>query len=288
MTRNDVLESPPPIVLIGTHRSGTTWLGSLLGGLPGMSYWIEPRQVWTYGNWNKPDDLLLADDVTPEIRKHICQRFSRFVERNSGQRFCEKTPSNCLRIPFIHEVLPSAKIVLLIRDGRAVFRSTEEIQKRGVDWSRIWERVTETSLKELPAYYDRLGWIYRKISGKRLQFWGVRPPGWADWPDQYSSNQILAMQWARSISIAHEHFEQLPDDRRFLLRYEDLLDDPLQPLQQLCEFAQIAESDQLISVARKTVRPESGLKWKRELSDELLEEIRPIMEPVLKRLGYTW
>ena len=144
-----------PIFLIGTHRSGTTWLGTLFEALDGISYWPEPRQVWSYKNWHKPDDLLTSCDASVNIKEYIKQRFSKYVISNSGTRFCEKTPSNCLRIPFMYSIYPNGKFILIIRDGRAVYRSTREIRLKGPDWKRIWIRINESSIEELPAYFGR-------------------------------------------------------------------------------------------------------------------------------------
>ena len=35
-----------PILVVGTHRSGTTLLGRALGHHPEVAYWEEPRHVF--------------------------------------------------------------------------------------------------------------------------------------------------------------------------------------------------------------------------------------------------
>lgn len=285
---SDFPSEVPPVFIIGPHRSGTTWLGSLLSRVPGTAYWSEPRQVWVYGNWDKPDDRLLAEDATDRIKRHIRRRFATYTRQHGGRRFCEKTPSNCLRVPFMHAVFPEGKFVLLIRDGRAVFRSTDEIQSKGADWNRIWARVRESSWREFPAYLDRIPWIWRKLTGRRLDFWGVRPPGWREWAQELTPAQVIARQWADSISIAYDSFQQLPESQRLIIRYEELVADPERELTRLADFAQIESAEQLIQAGCQTARPQSNQKWRDELSPELLEEIRPILLPTLQKLGYEW
>ena len=136
-----------PAILLGTHRSGTTWLGDALSQAPELAYWPEPRQVWVYRNWFRDDDRLTEADATPPIARYIRSRFDRFTRRHSATRFCEKTPSNCLRVPFVREVLPDARFVLIIRDGRAVLRSTQEIHRQGVYYRRILDRLHECDAK---------------------------------------------------------------------------------------------------------------------------------------------
>ena len=137
--------------LIGTHRSGTTWLGSLLSKARETAYWVEPRQVWTYRNWLAPSDRLDASDVSDRIRSHIRRRFREFAASQSASHFIEKTPSNCFRIPFMQEVFPEGRFILLIRDGRGVIRSSDEIRHRGPDPGRVLQRLRESRVRELPA-----------------------------------------------------------------------------------------------------------------------------------------
>ena len=278
----------PPVFLIGTHRSGTTWLGSLLGKAPGFAYWVEPRQVWTYKNWHKPDDVLTAEDATDKIKRHIRTRFSKYTDLQGASRFCEKTPSNCLRIPFIYEVFPEGKFILLIRDGRAVYRSTDEIQSKGANWNRIRERIRESSIKELPAYFDRVHWVWQKLTNKRLDYWGVRPPGWKGWLQNYSPAQIIALQWATSILVASDRLSDLPEASHITIKYEQLVEDPARQLDKICDFVGIENREVFIERGVESVRPDCQTKWKTELSEDLLEEIKPIILPTLTTLGYDW
>ena len=73
---------------------------------------------------------LSAEDLTPAIARYIDRRFGRFLERSGRSRFAEKTPSNCLRIPFIHALYPDCRIINIIRDGREVVASTLKMQAR--------------------------------------------------------------------------------------------------------------------------------------------------------------
>lgn len=277
-----------PIFLVGTHRSGTTWLGSLLGRAPEVAYWIEPRQVWSYGNYAKPDDLLTENDVTPQISAHIRSRFYRFANRAGKRRFCEKTPNNCWRIKFMHKIFPTGKFVFIVRDGRAVFRSTEEIKQTSANWNRVWSRLKESSMKEFPAYLDRIPWMLNKLTGGKMRNWGVRPPGWKEWIETYSDEQISALQWTHTISYAAKAFEELPSENRIKIRYEDLVTSPTEHGRTIAKFCELDDIDSFETLVRQSALPSSNFKWRDELSEDLLDSIRPFMEPVLDELGYDW
>lgn len=274
--------------LIGTHRSGTTWLGGLLGDLPGVAYWSEPRQVWSYGNWSRPDDYLSANECTPEIARHIRRRFDRFARARSAEFFVEKTPSNCLRVHFVRAVFPKAKFILLLRDGRAVLRSTDEIQARGPDWSRIFQRARETSWRELPAYFDRWRWVVNKFTGRPMRQWGVRPQGWDRWGDDLSSTQRIARQWSESVLAAYEAIQMLPADQGLVIRYEDLIREPRRVVQQVIDFAGLPNSETTLVRAEASVTADSLTKWSEQLEPKVLAEARPILQPALESLGYRW
>ena len=278
-----------PIIFIGTQRSGTTWMGRVFSGHPDLAYWSEPRHIWTLGNSYKPNDLLTADDASPIICNRIRKRFRRYVEDAQKLRLVEKTPSNCLRIPFLHAVYPNAKIILVVRDGRSVFRSTNEIMKKNVPVSRIAQRAFETPFTEWPAYVPRaFSTLSRKLTGRRLNFWGPRPEGWHDWLKHDPPNVVLAKQWSATITRAVEDGSKLDSDHFFQFKYEDMMASPSELMSRIVDFAQLPNASKLIQRVKEDADPTRQDKWKSELDNATLEEIRPFMEPTLNALGYTW
>jgi len=274
--------------LIGTHRSGTTWLGGLLGESPDVAYWVEPRQVWTYRNWFEGSDRLTEENVTEPIRKHIRKRFETYALEHDRQHFIEKTPSNCFRVPFMRQIFPEAKFILLIRDGRAVVRSTDEIMAKGPDNSRIVQRIKESTLGELPAIAMRIPWLVQKVLGRRVNSWGVHPPGWRDWPSDLNPLQSAARQWSESINAAVRDFRDLPERQKTVLRYEDLVLDPEKKMNELIDFLGLSHGRRIVALAQENCRPESIDKWRNVLSEDELESIEPIVRETLEALGYSW
>lgn len=278
----------PPILIIGTHRSGTTWLGEAFSRSMEVAYWLEPRQVWEYGNWRKGDDVLTASDAAPYIRNHIRTRFHRFVTSRGAERLCEKTPSNCLRIPFLHSVFPEAKIVFIYRDGRAVLRSTQEMKKTGAEWYRIRDRLNEFTLSEAPAYLSRLPLLVRKIFGRPVTYWGPRPPGWQVWLKNDAPHILAAKQWAHTIMRAWTDLEDVCADQVLRIKYERLVHEPEPVVEELCRFTGLKDPRPVRNYLLQTANPRASFTWRKSLNPQLLAEIRPILEPVLFKLGYSW
>lgn len=283
--------SDAPIILVGTHRSGTTWLGEVLSQHPRLAYAIEPRHIWTWGNSYTPDDVLTEAHATDKVRAHIRDAFAAYVKAQGKDRLAEKTPSNCLRLRFIRAVYPEARILLVIRDGRSVLRSTDEILAKGVPWERILTRARQTPITEWPAYgRQALNTIWRKVSGKKLNYWGPRPPGWREWLDCDSTDLVMAKQWAGTIGKAVEDADLLESQGKgvFRFRYEDLMQQPRELMTRICDYAELANPEPVIAFTERTADPSRSEKWRAQLDDEVLELVRPHMQPTLERLGYTW
>jgi hypothetical protein len=276
-----------PIILVGTHRSGTTWLGEVLSRHPRLAYWVEPRHVWTWGNSYTPDDVLTADHATDRVKAHIRDAFAAFVADAGKDRLAEKTPSNCLRLPFIRAVYPRARVLLLVRDGRSVLRSTDEIMATGVPLTRVLTRARQTPVLEWPAYAGQAaGTVWRRVTGRKLNYWGPRPPGWREWVGRDEPDVILARQWSGTIARAIDDAEGDPLVHR--IRYEDLMARPRAVMAEACAFADLAQPGPVIDAAEATADPTRADKWREALDEQTLELVRPHMQPTLERLGYAW
>lgn len=283
------MDHETPIILIGTHRSGTTWLGDVFSRHPSIAYWVEPRHVWTWGHAYRPDDVLGPDDATPRIKKHIRSVFDRYVSEQGANRLMEKTPSNCLRVPFVREVYPEAKLLFVVRDGRSVLRSTGEILRGGVPIRRIIQRARQTSLFEWPAYGEQaLSAVWRKVTRQPVRYWGPRPPGWKDWLALDPPDVILAKQWSATVTAAAREGAKIDADHFLLFRYEDLLRQPREVFGRIVSFLELPDADDLIEYVAKTADPTRAEPWREKLDEETLDLVRPYMEPALKELGYAW
>ena len=113
-------ELKPPILLIGNVRSGTSMMARLFDAHPEVTGWPEPRTVWTYADPARPHDRFDADDATPRVRRWIRRRFLAYQRRHGGLRVMEKTPSNVLRIPYVHAIFPESKLLYLIREHEKI------------------------------------------------------------------------------------------------------------------------------------------------------------------------
>lgn len=281
-----------PLIIIGTHRSGTTFLGRIMLEHPDAAVIWEPRHVWSFGNAFKPDDTLDATDASDRIARKIRRTFERQTTEQGKSFFVEKTPSNCLRLPFIDRVYPDARYVHIFRDGRAVVRSIRKMTKANNPRADlILRRLRGTPPWEWPAYGSRLAMsVGRKALGKPMPFWGPRPPGWRDWlREQLPPHTLMARQWAHTITPALDFGDRHKATGRWIdLRYEDLIAAPAENVERILEFAGLTRDQHTLDwVAEKTdARPARA--WHDEFPPHELDDMRPELEPTLRRLGYAW
>lgn len=276
-----------PIILLGTARSGTTLLGHILRHHPDVAYWGEPRPIWIHGNAYCDHDELLPEHLSPRIARFIDRRFAAFLAEAGRTRFAEKTPSNCLRVPFVHALYPDCRMVHIIRDGRAVVNSLVRERSKPPGIRRFRKRLREIPLLEWPAYlplFFRTAWRTQVLK-KPASFWGPKPLGWEQWVGLPAHVQA-AKQWTATVGSAVRDGRRLPKQSYLELRYEELIEAPERVTRTICEFAGLAVHPAMVEYARANVDPNRASKGGRALGPEMQAEIVPHLEPLLFELGY--
>lgn len=276
-----------PIILLGCARSGTTLVGKILQQHPDVAYWVEPRPIWMHGNAYRSHDELSRNDLSPWIAEYIDQRFSEFIRKSKKSRFAEKTPSNCLRIPFIHAIYPDCRIIHIIRDGRTVIRSILSSYKISSNRKFLLQRILETPFIDWPAYIPliyRTVW-HTKVLRRPARYWGPRPINWQDWLD-LPIHAMTAKQWVAIVRKAIYDGRALPKENYLELRYETLIENPSQAVEQLLKFTNLKPSSGMFSFAETHVNPSFSSRHRNTLSKKECKEVDTIIAPTLRELGY--
>lgn len=187
-------------------------------------------------------------------------------------RLLEKTPENCLRLPFLAALFPDARIIYLTREGRPNVYSLLE----------GWRHPHLFPGYQIPMAITSSGqargrWAFTLI------------PGWRDLVDR-PVEEIAAYQWAMCNSTVLDYIAR-PDSLPVMtVRYEDLVKMPQDALARLATFLDL--EPELIPAYGQNL-PEVNVvsapdqdKWRRE--EKLIARIWPIIAPVMSRLGYDW
>ena len=302
-----------PVIILGAPRSGTSMLfetlarSSRLWSLTDESHEVlegpfHPR----LRGWQS--NALVGEDLDPHTADHLRAEFERCAQpgrlrrakqdrRDSGRRrrlhyavvrlgaavrrrrraepirLLEKTPKNCLRIPFLRVLFPNARFVFLRRDGRATISSLIEGWQAG-------GRYESYRLPEPPhiAGHEGQGWCF------------LLPPGWRGLTGA-SLEEVCAVQWLSSNEAVLAALDALRAEKRVHeLAYEDLVARPRETLAPVLDFLDIpfepailAGRDQLRLV--NVLSPPENDKWRRR-NAPAIERILPQIAATQRALGY--
>jgi hypothetical protein len=280
-----------PVVIIGAARSGTNMLRDCLTALPGVGTWPcdEINYIWHHGSKRHPTDEFSPDMATEPVRRYIRSKFDRLARVRHLHHVVEKTCANSLRVAFVDRILPEAKFIFLVRDGRDVVASAMKRWTAPLDLGYVLKKARYVPPTDLLYYASRYLWnrAYRLVSGrKRLAFWGPRFDGMGRLVQNASLPELCAAQWARSVDTADEQLGQLDDGRVHSLRYEDFVARPAEHLQALCDFLDLKVTPQRTAAAAESVSPANVGKWKTQLTAGAVRLIEPHIRDTLSRYHY--
>jgi hypothetical protein len=259
---------PAPVFLIGCSRSGTTATYETLAASPTLiSIGYELPQFWD-GLWG------------PAHNGWDSEAFFRlFYARVGKGRILDKTCINILRVPYLLALFPEAHFVYLYRDGRANVSSL-------IDG---WENDAHFGLTQfLGASPEPVA-----IDGGRFTEWSFfLPPGWRDY-NSAALEDVCAFQWSKANEMALDARGQVPPAQWTEIRYEDLLDQPLQTFERV--FARLGLDfdaplrDICSNLAKRPTSLVSGTpereKWKKR-NQARVDRVMDRLQPMLRRLGY--
>jgi protein-tyrosine sulfotransferase len=219
----------PPIFILGVPRSGTTLVRTILDSHPAIA--CGPETPWLGGhhprtamrlheflvthehgycaNFHQPRDV-----ATRAVRLMVDELLTTYARSRGKPRWAEKTPDNALYVPFLTELFPEAKLILVSREGLDVACSTSIVaeHRRGVS---KWHE-------------GNLGFA----------------------PDAGVRNTPLAalLRWRHWSRILSDALQSRP---HFRLPYESLVTEPEPVLRQLCTFLDEPFDAAMLAFAQK-------------------------------------
>lgn len=165
-----------PVFIIGCPRSGTSALSWALAQHPNM--WVSAESdfiqlLFGYGNMQRayriahgrPDEGWLAKNhvAYTEFCAHMGIGVDQlFLSRSGGRRWIDSSPGYTLMATELALMLPNARFIHLVRDGRAVVNSMIN-SNFDIDWARDFERACFTW-----AHYIQKGFDFEKLWPERV------------------------------------------------------------------------------------------------------------------------
>lgn len=256
-----------PIFLIGAARSGTTFLGDCIGRVPEISYHHEPPATKAAGRYVY--DGLWGFRRGRWFYRTVYAWLLR-AELDGGLRFCEKTPTNSLLIPFLDRAFPDAQFIHIVRDGRDA-----SVSLRSKPW--LLAASAGSTVREPGGY----------LHGPYAPWWVEkgREQGFQETSDIHR----MIWAWRRYVEAALRDGRPLGAGRYLEIRYEDLVAEPRAHGDRILDFLDVQRPLSRGSFLRALDRAEPGAvgTWRRELSVRDLEVIDADAGGLLQDLGYA-
>jgi hypothetical protein len=205
------------------------------------------------------------------IRSYVRTR-NKIIPSLIPEKICllEKTPENCLRLPFLLEIFPDARILYLIRDGRANISSLME----------GWKQPHLFPGYKVPEKI--------RISGDTRGRWAFTLiPRWRELLER-PLEEVCAWQWIECNQAVIDFFELEGKGVPYIqIKYEQLISNPTRGLANIYEFLGLQRkySSSMSDFPKiNVVSPPDPDKWRK--NQEKIERVLPIMKPMLEKLEY--
>lgn len=283
--------SHQPIVIIGAPRSGTNMLRDVVTRLPGFGTWPcdEINYIWRHGNARFPTDELGPAHATPEVTRFIREAFEALARARRLDRVVEKTCANSLRVDFVERVLPDARYLYIVRDGRDATASAMGRWCAPLDLPYLVRKARFVPWADLPFY----GWRYllnrlHRVAGRELHLatWGPRFDGMEEILRRDGLAAVCAAQWARCVECSDRSFATIDPARVHAVRYEGFVTHPAEELDRIAAFLGLAADPEVLQGAVADVTDRNVAKWKRKLAAEDLGTAEPYLRAQMSRHGY--
>jgi hypothetical protein len=267
---------PPPLLILGVSRSGTTLLRVMLDrnsqlAVPDESFFVplladrhllrvDPDEFMddlcrlkTVRDWGVPLDKVrarLTDRMA--IGRAIAAIYEVYAEEHGKPRWGDKTPMYMRHLSLLRRLFPDAQYVHLIRDGRDA----------------------AVSFLSMPAGIAFETWAHPR-----------RPAAFAS-------------LWRTEVAAARRHGQRLGPGRYLEVRYEDLVADAERSLRRVCSFAGLpyepAMPDYAGSESKEREHQQSlkrpltpGLRdWRTQMRVEDAGAFESVAGDLLRELGY--
>src|SRR5215212_1131586 len=171
------------IWIFGVARTGSSWLGAMMGDLDDHATWYEPYvgDVFGYAYYMRAgeqqrgrEDYILGDPYRGawirSLRTFVLEGAeARFPELGENGFLVVKEPNGSVGAPLLVEALPESRVILLVRDPRDVVASLLAAHRAG-SWGAGEDSLADTDPEQFVRQRARM---YDASFGKAWEAYGA-------------------------------------------------------------------------------------------------------------------
>lgn len=242
-----------PLLVVGSPNSGTRALAAAIAIHPDITDHSEARLLWDkHFHHRNHDTHKTAHEVRHADVIRLRGNFCYYRWSSGKTTVMNRHPENSVRIHFIKRIFPDAKIVHIVRDGRAAvcsnYRSARQDKAR-----------------------------------RPYPFGGyLRPPEWRQWLHRPLLEQ-LAFMW-NSAALYASREGQAYDNDYLEIRYEALPDAATALIPQVWSLLGLSWSESLLTML--PVFDNRNYKWQEELTNEEVATVEQVAHEGLSFFEY--
>ena len=275
--------------ILGSPRTGSTWLSEILGEPRGHALWKEPffgvvlnfRDNLAHRGYINSRQFLLGEPyrdvwVGSMRRLFLDVGQAKFPNISPEHHLIIKEPNGSMSAPLILEAFPESKLVFLVRDSRDVVASLLDAAGEG-------------------SWYG-----YNRFEASVAD--AVLCGGSPDSPENRSDDELvgrLARNYVNNMNAVIEAYARHPDGAKVLVRYEDLRATPRDCVLYICDslgievdgkqLEQAVERHAFENIPRenrgqgKFHRRATPGGWREDLTPEQARTVEEITGPLLRK-----
>jgi hypothetical protein len=254
---------------------------------PEFLFLDEPTMIWDLGRRHGVDDLRPASEATDSVKGRICEALSRRVSDAGKRRYVDNLSYHALRLAFVREVLPNARIIVCHRNvhdivPEAIFGSTYKFSPA----ESVRRKVGSIELKSLPrlAWKFARNYLSTRIRGSHAA-WGPQPPKLQQFLKQNGPILGAAYQWAQITEIFLGDLAIFPEEQRLVVHFEDVLEDPAREFERIGRFCEVEDIGELQRAGASWLNNAHKGPWY-DISQDDWTKILPIVDSLNQQLGY--
>lgn len=276
--------------IIGSPRTGSTWLSRMLDELEGCEVWQEPffgvvlsfRDNIANKGWRSSPNFILGDPNKPIWLNYMRQMFLTTAEaRFAGHgHIVVKEPNGSVGARLVLEAFPESKVIFLVRDPRDVIASQLDAVRP-------------------ESWYGKRGRVRFESSAATAQF----DPETSSFTFSESTSEEefvedLSQGVVASVTAAQEAFDA-HGGRKAFVKYEDLRADTANVMKELCSSLELgADEQQLLQAVEeytwenlpedskgegKPRRKATPGAWREDLTSEQVKVVEKVTAPLIER-----